>query len=97
MLKVRTSITLDKGLLSQAKQVADQKDVTLSDVVQDALKAYIPPVTGIERTEQGTVYVSGPTISTMQPNQTGLGVPTHEEVRNAKSNNNDALGAVVVK
>lgn len=67
MNKVRTSVTIEKGLLTQAKIKADEADVNLSDVVEDALKAYLPSAMAVERTEQGTVFKSGPTISTMQP------------------------------
>lgn len=102
--KTRTSITIDKGLLTQAKiwaEQADQEDnITLSDVVEEALKAYLPSAIGVKRTSQGTVFVSGPTITTMKPIFTtppGLGVPTQEEVLNSKPNTNETLGVPPLK
>ncbi len=45
------------------------------------------------------VYMSSPTLLTqqMQPNQTGLGNPTQEEILNTKPNTNEVAGAAIVK
>lgn len=96
MNKVRTSITIEKGLLTQAKIKADQADINLSDVVEEALKYYLPSAIAVERTEQGTVYKSGPTISTMQPNFTSpenLGVASPPKVKSIFDN----VGAISEK
>ncbi len=83
MDKVRTSITIDRGLLTQVKVVADHNKNTLSEIVEEALKVYLPPAIAIERTSQGTVYKSGLTVQSMQPNVT-MGVVSQPKPQDSR-------------
>ncbi len=74
MGKVRTTLYMDEDLAKLAKVKAVQEEGSLSNVVEHALRKYLDPAIGVELTSQGTVFISGPTISTMQPNSTA-GVP----------------------
>lgn len=100
MSKTRTTLFLDEDLTKLARVKAVEEDSSLSNIVENALRNYLPHAMGVEHTAAGTTFLSGGTITTMKPTFTsppGLGVPTTEEVLNSKPNTNEALGVPPLK
>ncbi len=75
--RIRTTIFIDEDLvkLSKVKALDDNgSGGSLSDVVENALKSYLPPAIGIQFTSKGTTFHSGPTISELKPHDISHGL-----------------------
>lgn len=56
---------MEDNILELARVKAVQEKDSLSGIVEKALKKYLPPAIGIQLTDKGATFHSGPTITSL--------------------------------